>query len=571
MFRAVVGSVLIAGSVLVLSGAPASAAVTPTGVNISPTETESFTGTVATFTSSSGGPYTAMISWGDGPLTSAGTVTSTGPGAYSVAGTHTYAEDGSYTVTTTIDDASDASITPVSSTANVQEGAFVLSGVPPITVVEGQPFNGTVATFSDPGSSDPPSDYTASIDWGDGTTTAGDITSTGSSSFAVTGSHTYADELNGEINVTVGEPGVGFTLGPNPDSVTVTEGDFGDITPVTLTVPEGGTLTDVSVGSFTDAGNSLATASNWSASINWGDGTTAAGTVTGPTGGPFTVSGTHTYSSVDEGTLPVVVTVDDNPPSTLTFDIDSSVQITEGDVLTPDPGQPSLNVTAGNSLSGPVAVFDDTYTGAELTDFSAVINWGDGTTTAGTISGGTGGPFTVSGDHTYADSGNYTITTTLSDDAPGRRGRRGDQCRLRAHQHHHDVALVVGEPGGDRARRDLHRHGVPHRQRRHRRLLRQRRRHHRLWRPAPVGRGGHLCRVLGLPDQRGAPHHGRLLGRQRVRRVVLAGPRRGGDRRARRADRRHRHTRQRPGHVVVVGAGRRRGQPDHRVQRVRDR
>ena len=149
LFRVVVGSVLIAGSVLVLSGAPASAVVTPTGVNISPIETESFTGTVATFTSPDAGPFTATIDWGDGTSASTGTVTSTGPGAYSVSGTHTYATDGSYTITTTIGDASDLSSTPVTSTANVQEGSFLLEAGSAITATEGTPWTGTVATFTD--------------------------------------------------------------------------------------------------------------------------------------------------------------------------------------------------------------------------------------------------------------------------------------------------------------------------------------------------------------------------------------------------------------------------------------
>src|SRR5437016_4019173 len=61
------------------------------------------------------------------------------------------------------------------------------------------------------------------------------------------------------------------------------------------------------------------------------------------------------------------------------------------------------------------------FTDGTLTDnsenFVANIDWGDGTTTAGTLSG-SGGSFTVTGSHTYATAGNFTITTFMNDDTP---------------------------------------------------------------------------------------------------------------------------------------------------------
>ena len=44
-----------------------------------------------------------------------------------------------------------------------------------------------------------------------------------------------------------------------------------------------------------------------------------------------------------------------------------------------------------------VASFTDANPGATTADFTATIDWGDATTSAGTVSGPTGGPFTVSG------------------------------------------------------------------------------------------------------------------------------------------------------------------------------
>jgi hypothetical protein len=50
-----------------------------------------------------------------------------------------------------------------------------------------------------------------------------------------------------------------------------------------------------------------------------------------------------------------------------------------------------------------------------VSDYSATINWGDGTaSSAGTISAGSGGQFAVSGSHTYAALGPHTVTVTIA-------------------------------------------------------------------------------------------------------------------------------------------------------------
>ena len=69
------------------------------------------------------------------------------------------------------------------------------------------------------------------------------------------------------------------------------------------------------------------------------------------------------------------------------------------------------------SYIGPTATFTDAAgpSFGTLSDFSATINWGDGTITAGLVSGNNGGPYTVSGSHTYATTGYFTITTSIKD------------------------------------------------------------------------------------------------------------------------------------------------------------
>jgi hypothetical protein len=72
---------------------------------------------------------------------------------------------------------------------------------------------------------------------------------------------------------------------------------------------------------------------------------------------------------------------------------------------------------AGKQFTVPVATFTDSDTAAPLSQLSATINWGDGTTPlpAGVIAG-SGGSYTVTGTHTYAANGTYgPVVVTITD------------------------------------------------------------------------------------------------------------------------------------------------------------
>ncbi|MBV8567043.1 MAG: type I secretion C-terminal target domain-containing protein [Methylobacteriaceae bacterium] len=171
---------------------------------------------------------------------------------------------------------------------------------------------------------------------------------------------------------------------------------------------------DTTVATFTDS-DTTDVAGGFAATINWGDGTSASGTVTG-SNGSFSVSGGHTYA--DEGTSSLTVTITRSSDNTQIAPA-GNVAIGENDQLAPH-GM-TIKAASNELFNGVVAAFSDTDTVSAVGDFTASINWGDGTPlTVGTVSG-SNGVFQVSGAHTYstATTEQYVVIVTMSDDAPG--------------------------------------------------------------------------------------------------------------------------------------------------------
>ncbi|HLY50807.1 MAG TPA: hypothetical protein VKR21_16585 [Solirubrobacteraceae bacterium] len=160
------------------------------------------------------------------------------------------------------------------------------------------------------------------------------------------------------------------------------------------------------VATFSDP-DVTAKASDYSASINWGDGKTSSGTISG-TPSKFTVNGTHTYA--EEGSFHATVTITDNDGSGNNATVTDTAKVADA-ALHASGVAPTLS---GTTASGKVATFTDSDSGGTVSDYTATINWGDGSTTTGTVSKATSG-FAVSGSHTYANAGSYTITTTIKD------------------------------------------------------------------------------------------------------------------------------------------------------------
>jgi hypothetical protein len=384
--------------------------ITPTAVTIAPTESAAFTGAVATFTATDAGPFSATIDWGDSTTTTA-TIAQNG-GVFTVNGSHTYAEDGASSVTVVISDSFDSTTATAVSTANVAEADLTATASSAtLSTTEGATASGLVATFTDTASPDAASAFAATINWGDGTTDTATVTGS-AGTFSVNGSHSYVDEGNFQVLVTVTETGIANSTSTASFTAQVADADALTGTGSTVAATEGTALTTTGLATFTDTlANS---ASDFTGTIDWGDGTTTTGTVSG-SAGSFTVDGTHAYA--DEGKFTIVTTLTDvnddgSGLATATATATSTANVADADSLTGTGS--TVAATEGTAFtSSGLATFTDTLANS-ASDFTSTIDWGDGTTTTGTVSG-SAGSFTVDGTHTYADEGKFTIVTTLTD------------------------------------------------------------------------------------------------------------------------------------------------------------
>jgi hypothetical protein len=121
------------------------------------------------------------------------------------------------------------------------------------------------------------------------------------------------------------------------------------------------------VATFTDVTYPTNSPSDFTATINWGDGTTSAGIVT-VQGSLFVVRGSHTYT--EEGTYSIKVTISDDGGAAATANTTSAATIADAPLTA--TGTP-VNATEGLSFSGQVATFTDANPNAGLGDFTEIV------------------------------------------------------------------------------------------------------------------------------------------------------------------------------------------------------
>ncbi len=192
--------------------------------------------------------------------------------------------------------------------------------------------------------------------------------------------------------------------------------------PVALTPSTGVALPATTVvGTFTDA-NTAATIADFTAVIDWGDGTpNSLGTIVSTGAGGFSVEAGHNYAK--HGAYATLINVTDDGGSTVT--LTGTATVTD---LAVTGSTKNFTATEGTN-TGPfvLATFDDPNTLATLSDVNAQLaigGWGDGSPTAAGINLAVqqigfdptnGEPmFEVLGSHTYKEETAAGLPDTLS-------------------------------------------------------------------------------------------------------------------------------------------------------------
>lgn len=164
---------------------------------------------------------------------------------------------------------------------------------------EGASLSGTVATFTDGTlllACTSASSYAATVDWGDGSTSTGGVSQAptallGACNYTVSASHTYAEAGGYTYSVTITGPD--GTINTGARTAMIADAPL-SAAGIDFSATKGASFT-TTVATVGDA-NGLARPEDFTATISWGDGTSAAGAITAVPGG-FAVAGTHTYAA----------------------------------------------------------------------------------------------------------------------------------------------------------------------------------------------------------------------------------------------------------------------------------
>ncbi|HQU45447.1 MAG: hypothetical protein B7Z73_00935, partial [Planctomycetia bacterium 21-64-5] len=351
------------------------------------------------------GNYMATINWGDS-TTTAGTIGVDANGNLAVYGSHQYSSDGTYAIDVDIHSPRGGSDALVEVNADVSTPPVQITGDLPVNLSAGNDtVNQALVTFVDPAGADAPSNYQATIYWGDNQSSAGTVNFDSSSDqFVVSGEHTYAGAGTYTVTVDVvhgNSPSAGSFF-----QITVTDPPFELQGGFTISATEGQAFRNQVVATFTDPMN----AGGYLANVDFGDGSSAAGEVVAEGGGVYDVLASHTYTS-DQPTEAIGVSV------VRTVDGQAATVESEADVTVPPlqaTGGYTINATAGAGFSQQlVATFVDPSGDETMGDYSAQINWGDGQTSAGTLVPDPSNGFDVLGDHQYSSAGMFTIEVSI--------------------------------------------------------------------------------------------------------------------------------------------------------------
>jgi uncharacterized repeat protein (TIGR01451 family) len=184
----------------------------------------------------------------------------------------------------------------------------------------------------------------------------------------------------------------------------------GDVIPFTFTVTNYGPATATKVVVTDTLG----------ANLSYSSATTTAGTVKRSGNivtfsvGTLAVGQSATLTinaqATEDGTLSQTAVASSNvsDPNSANNMAVNSISVAEPPIVVSGP----ITVSGKNQSNVQVATFTHANGVEPASDFIATINWGDGTTSTGSITE-SGTTYKVKGSHTYAASGSHTVTTTV--------------------------------------------------------------------------------------------------------------------------------------------------------------
>ncbi len=311
-----------------------------------------------------------------------------------------------------------------STMSTVEGGPPVASSAALPVFTEGTAGSAVVATFTDTSSS-PANSYTADIDWNDGTAiTQGAITLAGGT-YSVNAAHTYASFGTG-----VYHPTIVIHHSDEADSNTVI--DTAKVSPVPITASAvtfsgtEGRLFNGAIATFTTT-RAGAAASDYMASIDWGDGHVDGSTITvvKDSTGRFHIMSSHRYAQESGAAgYKVKVTIHRvGPPGNNTL-VTSTAHI--ADAILDTPVGLSLSKPVNTPLTNLVvgSFRDQDSLSTNPANYSGTIDWGDGVTSAAkfvfsSAKQDAGSIWQVQGTHKYTARKAYTVKITLHDnDSP---------------------------------------------------------------------------------------------------------------------------------------------------------
>lgn len=435
--------------------------------------------TVAQFLNPSLPPsnFTATINWGDGTAITPGLITPSVSSVSSVLGSHTYLEEGSYNVTVVIHDLANNVDITVNTPATVSDAALTIGTISAGATTTFSGIGGNNASVaagtanaafsafkaaiggSDNGGAPPPqSGGFRAINWDgvalDGTDFGGNTTVISPNNvvgipvnrFQARGvefESVYAVAGDGFVSVNPSVAGQFPAFSPTKTFAMFNDNfiEFNFVLPSATNTPPIQAVTRGFGAIFLDVETANTT------SIEYFNGTTSLGKFFVPVGASgqaefFGVLFDNPVVSRVKITLGNATLFNFNGLAATTGATDtppgSDLAVTD-DFVYPEPAPVAtginINATAGTPFTAKVASFTDGNPNGQVSDFSVVIDWGDGTTSSGgvtpnmtqpddqvpleqiaTITPNINGGFDVTGTHTYTTTGAFKIVTSIRDE-----------------------------------------------------------------------------------------------------------------------------------------------------------